>query len=352
MTLLIFYLLLALSISFLCSVLEAVLLSTPVSFVSMKEKEGSKSALLFKKLKQDIDKPLSAILSLNTVAHTIGAAGVGSQAVEIFGEAYFGIISAILTILILVLSEIIPKTVGASYWRALAMVSAKIINVMVIICYPLVWLSELITKLIAPKNRDLSVSREEVSAMLTIGVEEGTFQNKENKIMQNLIRLESIKAKEIMTPRVVVSIASESMTMQEFYEDKTFLQYSRIPIYAENRDNIMGYVLRKSVLEQMAEDNFKGELSAIKRNIRVFLESTPITTIWEDMLSNKEHIALVIDEYGSFEGIVTMEDIIETIFGLEILDEKDSIVDMQQYARERWTQRKEKYKHIITRKDA
>lgn len=347
MGLLIFYLLLALAVSFLCSVLEAVLLSTPASFVNMKEREGAKSALLFKKLKQDIDKPLSAILSLNTVAHTVGAAGVGAQATAVFGEAYFGVVSAVLTILILVLSEIIPKTIGASYWRSLAMVSAKAMNWMIIICYPLVWLSERITKLLAPKQRELSVSREEVSAMVTIGAEEGTFKTKENKIIQNLIKLENVRAKDVMTPRIVVATASEDMTMRDFYTNKSFLQHSRIPIYSESKENITGYVLRQNVFEYLAEDKFMVRLADMKREIKVFIESKPITFIWEDMLMHKEHIALIVDEYGSFEGIVTMEDIIETIFGLEILDEKDNIEDMQQYARERWAQRKEKYKHIV-----
>lgn len=347
MGLLIFYLLLALSISFVCSVLEAVLLSTPTSFISMKESEGAKHVALFKKLKQDIDKPLSAILSLNTVAHTIGAAGVGSQSAIVFGDAYFGLTSAILTVLILVLSEIIPKTIGASYWRSLALASAPLIKAMIVICYPLVWMSELITKLIAPKQKEASVSREEVSAMINVGVEEGTFHSKENKIIQNLIRLEGIRTRDIMTPRIVVAIASEDMTLREFYKNKALLQYSRIPIYEDdNKENITGYVLRQTIFEHLAGDQFDMKLSDIKRNITITTDSRSITGLWEDLLSQKEHIALVIDEYGSFEGIVTMEDIIESILGLEILDEKDHIADMQQYARERWAHRKDKYKHL------
>ena len=346
MGLLLFYLLLALSVSFLCSVLEAVLLSTPASFISMKESEGVKSATLFKKLKQDIDKPLSAILSLNTVAHTIGAAGVGSQAVMIFGEAYFGLISAVLTILILVLSEIIPKTIGASYWRSLAMVSGRVIQAMIYICYPLVVLSKLLTKLISPSKKEASVSREEVSAMITVGVEEGIFASKENKIIQNIIRLDEVKSKEVMTPRIVVSIASEDMTLREFYANKSFLHHSRIPVYSDSKESITGYVLRQTVFEQMAGGHFEMTLLDIKRDIRVHPENKSLTALWEDLLANKEHIALIVDEYGSFEGIVTMEDVIETLLGLEILDEKDSIEDMQQYAKERWATRKEKYKHL------
>lgn len=346
MGLLLFYLTLALSVSFLCSVLEAVLLSTPASFISMKEREGVKSAILFKKLKQDIDKPLSAILALNTVAHTIGAAGVGSQAVMIFGEAYFGLISAILTILILVLSEIIPKTIGASYWRSLAMGSGRTIQVMIYICYPLVVLSKLLTKIIAPAKKGASVSREEVSAMITVGVEEGIFASKENKIIQNIIRLDEVKSKEVMTPRIVVSIASENMTLREFYAHKSFLHHSRIPVYSDSKESITGYVLRQTVFENMAGGQFEMTLLDIKRDIRVHPENKSLTGLWEDLLAHKEHIALIVDEYGSFEGIVTMEDVIETLLGLEILDEKDSIEDMQQYAKERWATRKEKYKHL------
>ncbi|MFI3314922.1 MAG: CNNM domain-containing protein [Rikenellaceae bacterium] len=347
MALLVFYLALALSVSFLCSILEAVLLSVPSTYLSMREKEGSKNISLLKSYKQDIDKPLSAILSLNTIAHTIGAAGVGAQAAKVFGDAYFGAVSVVLTILILVVSEIIPKTIGATYWRTLVSYSAPIIKCFIFVTYPLVWLSEFITKLIAPKHKEQKVSREEVSAMVTVGVEEGIFHIKENKIIQNLIRLEGVKSKDVMTPRVVVAIASEDMTLQEFYDNKSLLHHSRIPVYSpDDKDNITSYVLRQNVFQHLVDDNFDIKLKDIAREIIVSHENRAITALWEDMLSGKEHIALIIDEYGSFEGIVTMEDIIESILGLEILDEKDDIEDMQQYARERWANRKEKYKHL------
>lgn len=346
MALLIFYLLLALLISFVCSVMEAVLLSTPASFLEMKEAEGSKSATVLKRFKNNIDKPLSAILSLNTIAHTIGAAGVGAQASIVFENVSFGVISAVLTILILVLSEIIPKTIGASYWRSLVGLSATVINWMVIICYPLVWFSELITRVIAPKNRAATVSREEVSAMVNMGHSEGIFQTGENKIIQNLIRLKTIKAKDIMTPRIVVSTASESMTLREFYADKSLLQYSRIPVYSDSKENFTGYVLRQDVLEALTEDKFDLTLASIKRPMQIFIDTYSLPSLWEHLLLHKEHIALIVDKYGSFEGVVTMEDVIESILGIEIIDEKDSVVDMQQYARERWEARKSKYKYL------
>ncbi len=347
MGLLIFYLALALSFSFLCSILEAVLLSVTPSFISMKENKGANGVKALKWLKSDIDKPLSAILSVNTIAHTIGAAGVGSQAAIVFNNVPFGVISAVLTVLILVFSEIIPKTIGASYWRSLALPLTPVIQLLIIICYPLVWVSELLTNLIAPNEADGKVSREEVSAMISMGTEQGIFHSNENKVYQNLMRLETIKAKDVMTPRVVVTTASEDMTLREFYDNKENLQYSRIPIYsAENKENITGYVLRQNVFEQLASDNFSMRLGDIAHKVIFSTDNSSITSIWEDMLTNKEHITIILDEYGSFEGVVTMEDIIESIFGFEILDEKDSIVDMQQYAREQWASRKEKYKHL------
>lgn len=336
MELVLIYLLLALCVSFLCSVLEAVLLSTPISFIVMKEQEGAKNASLMKSLKQDIDKPISAILSLNTIAHTIGSAGVGAEAVKVFGEAYFGIISAILTILILVLSEIIPKTVGSYYWRQLAMFSAPIIKGMVIICYPLVWISEWLTKLISSNKQPLSVSREEISAMVSVGTQEGVFEVSENQMIQNLFKLSKITLREIMTPRTVVITACEKMSLKEFYANQMHRIYSRIPVYNDNPDFIVGFVLKQTVLEELAADKFSNLLSNIRRPILAFNEDTLVSDVWEEMLKKKEHIVQVQDEYGCFLGIVTMEDVIETIIGQEIIDESDTIVDMQAYAREKW----------------
>ena len=343
MILLLFYLFLALFVSFLCSVMESVLLSTPISFLNVKEESGHKSATTFIKLKNNIERPLSAILSLNTIAHTIGAAGVGAQATKMFGELYFGIISAILTLLILVFSEIIPKTIGARYWRELALVSGRIINAMVIISFPLVIMTGYITKLFDKNKNELSVSREEISAMAKIGTEEGIFEEKENRIIQNLIRLRKVKVTEIMTPRVVVTVADENMSLEGFLRKKKFLHYSRIPIYSKNKENITGYVFRQTVFEKLAEDKTNLKLRDLCREIVVVHEFQTLMNLWEVLLEKKEHIALIVDEYGGMDGIVTMEDIIETLLGLEIVDERDRITDMQQYARERWNERKAKY---------
>lgn len=343
MTLLLIYLFIALFTSFLCSIMEAVLLSTPLSYLKSRLENGDKSAATMLKQKEDIDKPLSAILSLNTIAHTVGAAGVGAQAATVFGEAYFGVVSAVLTILILVFTEIIPKTVGANYSKELVGISAKIINVMIFLTYPLVIASSFLTKLLSRNKSELTTSREEVSALASIGTQEGIFAEKENKIIQNLIKLKNIKVSEIMTPRVVVITANEEMTLQKFLENKEFLHFSRIPIYQTNRDNITGYVLRAVVFEKLAEDKFDLMLKDIKRDILTFRKSTTLFKAWDEMLAKREHISLVIDQYGGVDGILTLEDIIESLLGFEIIDEKDKIDNMQQYAIERWKEKQKKY---------
>lgn len=336
MTIILVYLIGALSLSFLCSVLEAVLLSTPVSFISMKESQNIKSASLLMKYKTNIDRPVAAILSLNTVAHTIGAAGVGSESVKIFGEAYFGIISAILTLLILVLSEIIPKTIGASYWRTLAIPSARIIRVLIVITYPLVWFSELLTKCFAPRIQPLTVSREEVAAMVNVGADEGVFQTGENRIIQNFLKLVNVTAKEVMTPYVVVASVSASTTMKEFYSESQFSPFSRIPVYNSQREFIVGYARRATVLEMLAQDKFSTPISEITRPILSFTETDKVSDIWEKMLANKEHISVITDEYGCMRGIVTMEDVIESMLGVEIVDECDTVEDLQEAARQQF----------------
>lgn len=344
MALLLFYLFLALIVSFICSIMEAVLLSTPISFLAVKSGEGHKYADRMISLKHNIDKPLSAILSLNTVAHTVGAAGVGAQATVVFGEAYFGWVSAILTILILVLTEIIPKTIGARYWSRLVPVASHTIRFMIIIVYPLVIGSAFITKRFSRDKNGHTTSREEISALANIGAVEGIFADKENKIIQNLIRLRSVKVTEVMTPRVVVSVADEEMLLDDFLKIKDFMKFSRIPVFNKNDDHISGYVFRQRVFEQLAEDKIDLKLRDIKREITIVPNTQPLLSVWEKLLESKEHIALVVDEYGGMDGIVTMEDIIESLLGFEIIDEKDTVADMQQFARERWKMRQEKYR--------
>lgn len=344
MFLLFLYLAIALFISFLCSILESVLLSTPISFLMVKKDRGHKWADTFIKLKNDVDKPLSAILSLNTVAHTVGAAGVGAQAVKVFGEAYFGIVSAVLTILILVLTEIIPKTIGARFWRGLSKFAANSISIMIIVTYPLVLLSAVITRMISSRDQEQSTSREEISALASIGADEGIFNDKEHKIIQNLLKLRNVKVDEIMTPRVVVAVADENQNLGEFLRNKEYLKYSRIPLYSGSDENITGYVFRQSVMEKLAEDQHNMKLKELRREIVVVPFSMVLFNLWELLLKKKEHIALVVDEYGGMDGIVTLEDVIETLLGLEIVDEKDTVSDMRKFARDRWATRQAKYK--------
>lgn len=346
MVLLFVYLFLALFVSFLCSIMEAVLLSTPISFLVVKQKRGSVWAKDFIELKNNVDKPLSAILSLNTVAHTVGAAGVGAQAVAVFGEAYFGLVSAILTVLILVITEIIPKTFGAIYWRELSKFSSQTMKIMIVVAYPLVVMSAYITKLISKNSPDQTTSREEIAVLADIGADEGLFSSKEHKIIQNILRLKNVKAKEIMTPRVVVDIADEELFLSDFFKNKDYLKFSRIPIYSEDEENITGYVFTQEVFERLVEDKFELRLKDIKREIVVVPNTIVLFTLWETLLEKKEHIALILDEYGGMDGIVTMEDIVETLLGLEIVDEKDIVADMQKYARDRWKKRQAKYNVI------
>ena len=336
----------AIALSALCSMLEATLLSTPLSYVTGLEEQGVKGAARLKKLKQNPDRPISAILCLNTIANTVGASIVGSLVYEVYGDVLVGAFSTIFTLAILIFSEIIPKTIGSYYWRQLAMPSATIIRGMIIISYPLVWLSEWITKLVASKKQPLSVSREEVSAMVSVGTQEGVFDNSESQMIQSLFKLSSKTLYEIMTPRTVAITASANMKLKEFYDNQMHRIYSRIPVYDENPNFITGFVLKQTVLEELAEDKFNKQLKDIRRPILSYNEDKLVSEVWEEMLLKKEHIAQVQDEYGCFLGIVTMEDIIETIIGREIVDESDTIVDMQAYAREKW-QRELKHKNKL-----
>lgn len=348
MELLLLFLFGAMGISFLCSLLESVLMTTTFSYINLREEEGYGPAKLMKQYKEDTGRPLAAILSLNTIANTIGAAGVGMQATAVFGSKWFGLVSAITTILILVFSEIIPKVIGTTYWRGLMGFAARTIRTLIIILYPIVLLVELLTRLLRGKEDDPTVSREEVLAMVNVGEEEGVVDEDENKIFSNLMRLDSIHAYDVMTPRVVAKIAPENMTLRAYYDSDEYDHFSRIPLYnPEAPEYITGYVLRNDALEELAEDHFRKTLGGIKRGLPAFDQDMTLGAIFDSMLKQKSQIAQVIDEYGMFVGILTLEDIIETIFGLEIIDENDAIIDMQQYARERWQQRQMKYKKVI-----
>ena len=351
MALLLTFLLGTLCISFLCSILEATLMSTPLSYITMKKEQGYKLADKFLAYKTDTEKPLAAILSLNTIANTIGAAGVGRQATILFGSTWFGIISAITTLLILIFAEIVPKTIGASYWKHLTGFATRTISFLIVILYPLVLLVSLIARTLSKDEDEATVSREEVTAMANIGVEEGVIDSDENKVIQNIMKLDNVPAYEAMTPRIVAVTAQENMTLKNFYKNDQYLHYSRIPVYGDSPEYITGYILLSDALEGLADDEFDKRLKEFKRSVSFFNEEDSLSTIWEELLKKREQMALIIDEYGCFQGIVTLEDIIETILGLEIIDENDQAIDMQQFARERWERRQKRFRTINLPKD-
>lgn len=347
MGLLLLFLFGAMAISFLCSVLESVLMSTSLSYINLREEEGFIPAKLMSSYKEDSGRPLAAILSLNTIANTIGAAGVGMQATEVFGSKWFGLISACVTMLILIFGEIIPKVIGTTYWRNLMGFTALTIRTLIIVLYPFVLLVELITRAFPDNEDEPSVSREEVLSMVNVGEEEGVVDEDENKIFSNLMRLDTIHAYDVMTPRVVAKTAPENMTLRAYYDNDEYDHFSRIPLYKpEAPEYITGYVLRNDALEELTEDHFRKTLGGIKRSLPAFDQDLTLGVIFDSMLKQKSQIAQIIDEYGMFVGILTLEDIIETIFGLEIIDENDTVIDMQQYARERWEQRQKKYRKV------
>ena len=314
-------------------------MSVPVSYMTLREEEGYKPAVRMSGYKRNTSRPLAAILSLNTIANTIGAAGVGSQATIVFGSEFFGLVSAITTVLILVFAEIIPKTIGTTHCKALLGFTAGAIRVMIFILFPIVVTVEFIQKLITPKSSETPVSREEVGAMADVAEESGELDEDENEIIQNVINMDDIDVTDAMTPRVVSEVAPESMTVRDFCRDRRFYHHSRIPVYADSSEYISGYILRVEALQLMAEDKFNVKLRDIRRDVEAFPMDSSLSLVWDRMLEKKEQIAIIIDEYGAFQGIITMEDLIETILGNEIVDERDAVVDMQQLALDRWHKR-------------
>jgi CBS domain containing-hemolysin-like protein len=339
MVLLLFYVSLALAVSFLCSILEAVLLSVTPSYLAVLERKGGSTGPRLRALKDNIDRPLSAILSLNTIAHTVGAAGAGAQATKVFGDAYVGVISAVLTFLILVLSEIIPKSLGANYWRQLAPFSSRLIPAVTWTMWPLVKLSQGITHLISRNKQSDTISREEVAALAEQGAKEGTIEESESRILRSLFRFRQLRARDVMTPRTVTFLLPEDRTIEEVLDENETIRFSRIPIFRKSRDDISGYVLKDDLLNEAAHEREDRRLSELKRDMLVVPDSMLLANVFENLLASKEHIALVIDEYGGMAGIITMEDIVETLLGMEIVDEADSVADMQEMARQQWFKR-------------
>ena len=339
MTILILYVALALFFSFLCSISEAVLLSVTTAHISVLEQEGKTSGSLLRELKGDINKPLAAILTLNTIAHTVGAVGAGAQALLVFGNAWVGLFSAILTLMILVISEIIPKTLGATYWRALAGVTAHGIKFLIKMLYPFVILSELLTRGISRDKKIEGFNREEFAAMADLGEQEGQLEERESRILKNMFRLHETIVTDVMTPRPVVFSLPESLTVYEYFDKHYDSRFSRIPVYAENDEMFTGFVLKDDLLLAQARNNTDNTLETYRRNLYTLSDKISLSDAFDEVLHQRAHIMVIIDEYGGMEGIITMEDILETLLGLEIMDESDKTADMQQYARRMWKKR-------------
>ena len=330
------YLFIALFFSFLCSIAEAVLLSVSWVHIAQMEDEGKNTGKILRILKKDINKPLVAILTLNTVAHTIGAAGVGAQATVVFGSASLGVASAILTFLILVFSEIIPKTLGASYWKVLSPITAHSLKFMVWALYPIIKMSEFIIRIIVNKEQSVSFNRQEFSIMAQLSLEEGHLEQEEATILKNLLLLQDIKIEFAMTPRTVVFYDSQDLRVEEFFHKHKKTRFSRIPIYDKDQDNFVGFVLRTDLLLAQARGNTDIRLRNYIRSMPTLLDVMTLSHAMKEFLRYKTQIALIVNEYGTVRGILTLEDILETLIGREIVDEGDKDIDMQKLAKRLW----------------
>ena len=340
LTWMIVYATVALVFSFLCSVAEAVMLSVSPSYIENLRNSGKqKTADRLGKLKSNIDRSLAAILTLNTIAHTVGAGGAGAEAAAYFGDKYVGISMAVLTLLILFLSEIVPKTLGALHWRGLAPLTGQFVQWLIWVLYPFIFVSELLTKLLARGKDPHAFNREEFAAMVDIGAEAGQLDDTESRILNNLFRFPDLCAEDIMTPRTVVFALQQDKTVSEVLGDEHAMNFSRIPIYASNRDEVTGFVLKADILLNQVTNDGKGKLRDLKREIGGVHERTRLGKVLEELLDNRSHILLVVDSYGGMEGIVTLEDVVETLIGIEIVDEADTIDDMRRLARQKWEER-------------
>ncbi len=333
MTLLILFVLLAIGVSFLCSILEAVLLSITPSFVEAAEEEQPKLAENLRELRKDIERPLSAILSLNTIAHTVGATGAGAQAGVVFDDFGVGVFSALLTLGILILSEIIPKTLGATYWRTLAPFTVRTLPWLILIQLPLVWMSQAITKFLKPADSGSEVSREEITAMTTAGHRLGVVKADETRVVSNLFQLPHIPVSEVMTPRTVIEHLPGNVTIASVVKERETFPYSRMLVTGETVDQVSGFVLTRDLLLAALRKEGRKKVSSLVREIPHVSESQDLDSLLDLLIERDAHIALVEDGYGGTAGLVTMEDIFETLLGDEIVDELDEAVDLRQVAK-------------------
>ncbi len=338
---LLLYIGVAIAFSFLCSVLEAVLLSTSPSYLESRVNAGSRAAKIMQTQKENVDTPISAILTLNTIAHTVGSAGAGAEAAALFGSEYLGVISAVLTLLILVFSEIIPKTIGATYWKQLTGFAAYTIRGLVWLLYPLVWSLQQITRLIRKEGEGPSITRTEIEAMASLGADEGALQESENRVLSNLLHLDRVHVADIMTPRTVVFALQQDTSISEVLKLNRLLPYSRIPVFDDNMDDVAGFVLRHDILTRAAKGQTQTPLREFKRPLEAVPETISVAKVLDEFMTRGEHLFLVFDEYGGTAGIITMEDAIESLLGAEITDESDIAEDLRKVAAERYTRQME-----------
>jgi CBS domain containing-hemolysin-like protein len=338
MTLLFIYLSIAIGISFLCSVLEAVLLSITPSYVEQTSQTSPKAGELLAKIKKNLDESLSSILILNTFAHTMGAAGVGSQASRVFGAQWETLIAVVLTLIILYFSEIIPKTIGATFWRRLAIPSAFIIVWLVRLVLPLVWLATRITRLFSNRENN-EITREEIIALASLSHKDGTLLAHENEYLGNILNLRKIKTEQVLTPRSVVHMLDKNTTITEALDNPQSKRFTRIPIFGENIDDIVGKVIKRDLYEAERKGLGGKPVSEVAIPINRVSERLPVQKLLDLFIKNRAHLFLVEDEFGQNAGIVTLEDAIETFLGREILDENDTVADLQEFARDRYRDR-------------
>jgi CBS domain containing-hemolysin-like protein len=336
MTLLLIYLAIAIGVSFLCSVLEAVLLSVTPAFIESQLEPKPRRGRVLKEVKDNLDKSISSILILNTFAHTMGAAGVGAQATKVFGARWETLIAVLLTLAILYLSEIIPKTLGATFWKQLAMPSAQVISWLVKLLYPLVWLSGLLTDMFAKGGHSSSINREELAALAKLGARHGSLGTREGELLENILQLREIRTASILTPRTVVSALDGSLTVSEAMTRMKEVPFTRMPVYQGDLDTVMGLVLRPRILGAMLEGDQDKPLTDYMVPIYRVSAELPVPALLDFFIRRREHLFLVEDEYGQTAGIVTLEDAVETLLGREIMDESDTIEDMQELARAKY----------------
>ncbi len=351
MVLLLTYMFLAIGISFICSIMEAVLLSITPSYTASLKKTKPQLSDRIQKLKEKVDQPLAAILTLNTVAHTAGAAGVGAQAAAVFGDAAIGIASAVMTLLVLVLSEIIPKTLGANYWRALAPLVTTCLLILVKVLKPFIWLSDIITKMLGSKADESHYIRDEIEAMADLGHEAGALQQEESQIISSLLKFRSMKLDALLTPRTVLFKVHKDMTVDEYLSEHGSVSFSRVLIFDKDGDDIIGFVHKNDIMlahHRLGQDYRIGKLA---QPLYTVPETLHVPSLFQTLLEKRIHICLVVDEYGDIQGIVTLEDMIETLMGMEIVDEREQTLDMQVMAKEKWQARMASHDNLIHNKE-